>query len=45
MRKEKGLVRRIVLILLCLAVLAAALAFGVSMYMVSVTESRVLLPE
>ncbi|MCF0123203.1 MAG: YdcF family protein [Ruminiclostridium sp.] len=45
MHKGKGLVRRIILILLCLAVLAAALAFGVSMYMVSVTESRVLLQE
>ncbi len=38
----KGRVRRVVLVLLCLAVLAAALALGISAYMTSTTRDRIL---
>lgn len=45
MTGTKGRVRRVVLILLCLAVLAVVLALGISFYMTSSTRDRILSPE
>lgn len=45
MNGTKRRVRRIILGLLCLGILAAALALGISAYMVASTEDRVLSPE
>lgn len=45
MTGTKGRVRRGVLALLCLAVLGAALALGISAYMTATTRDRILSPE
>ena len=42
MTGTKGRVRRVVLVLLCLAVLGAALALGISAYMTTTTRDRIL---